>query len=209
MATSLVMVASSASAQKIVVSMKGPGAGNPFWAALQWGREEKAAELGVEVVDLAPPTESDVPAQIAQIEDQLVKGAAGIVLAPTDPNALGPVVIMIHGFTLGSLKPEGQMGCVVHYGDHGLTSEPHYAGQPHWRGHRWTDMGTDLRLSGEGWWPAGHIRIGHPEKDCADHHGTLRIKRIVQVASKRGWYRFVCRPGASPWPDDASAINIG
>ena len=91
-ATGLLMTVSSVSAQKIVVSMKGPGAGNPFWAAVQRGAEEKAAELGVEVVVLAPPTESDVPAQIAQIEDQLVKGAAGIVLAPTDPNALAPVV---------------------------------------------------------------------------------------------------------------------
>ena len=91
-ATGLLTTASSVSAQKIVVSMKGPGAGNPFWAAVQRGAEEKAAELGVEVVVLAPPTESDVPAQIAQIEDQLVKGAAGIVLAPTDPNALAPVV---------------------------------------------------------------------------------------------------------------------
>ncbi|MCY4445945.1 MAG: sugar ABC transporter substrate-binding protein [Rhodobacteraceae bacterium] len=90
--TAVVMTGSSVSAQKIVVSMKGPGAGNPFWAAVQRGAEEKAAELGVEVVVLAPPTESDVPAQIAQIEDQLVKGAAGIVLAPTDPNALAPVV---------------------------------------------------------------------------------------------------------------------
>lgn len=82
----------SASAQTIVVSMKGPGAGNPFWAAAQRGAEEKAAELGVEVVVLSPPTESDVPAQIAQLEDQLAKGVDGIVLAPTDPNALAPVV---------------------------------------------------------------------------------------------------------------------
>ena len=91
-AIGLFMVTTSVSAQKIVVSMKGPGAGNPFWAAVQRGAEEKAAELGVEVIVMAPPTESDVPAQIAQIEDQLVKGAAGIVLAPTDPNALAPVV---------------------------------------------------------------------------------------------------------------------
>ena len=89
---SAAMFAGSTAAQSIVVSMKGPGAGNPFWAAVQRGAEEKAAALGVEVVVLAPPTESDVPAQIAQIEDQLAKGVAGIVLAPTDPNALAPVV---------------------------------------------------------------------------------------------------------------------
>ena len=41
---------------------------------------------------LAPPAESDVQAQIAQIEDQIAKGVDGIALAPTDPNALAPVV---------------------------------------------------------------------------------------------------------------------
>lgn len=82
----------AASAQTIVLSMKGPGAGNPFWAAVEHGATERAAELGVELVVLSPPTESDVPAQIAQLEDQLAKGVNGIVLAPTDPNALAPVV---------------------------------------------------------------------------------------------------------------------
>jgi len=81
-----------ASAQSIVVDMKGPGAGNPFWAAVQRGAEAKGKELGVDVTVLAPPTESDVTAQIAQIEDQLAKGIKGLVLAPTDPNALAPVV---------------------------------------------------------------------------------------------------------------------
>ncbi len=85
-------LAVTASAETIVVGMKGPGAGNPFWAAVERGAREKGAELGVEVVVLAPPTESDVAAQIAQLEDQLAKGVDGIVLAPTDPNALAPVV---------------------------------------------------------------------------------------------------------------------
>ncbi len=86
------MVSLAAAQETIVVSMKGPGAGNPFWAAVQRGAEEKGVELGVKIVVLAPPTESDVPAQIAQLEDQLAKGVSGIVLAPTDPNALAPVV---------------------------------------------------------------------------------------------------------------------
>ncbi len=86
------MSAGAVSAQSIVVSMKGPGAGNPFWAAVQRGAEETGAELGVDVAVLAPPAETDVAAQIAQLEDQLAKGVDGIVLAPTDPNALAPVV---------------------------------------------------------------------------------------------------------------------
>ncbi|MCP4316618.1 MAG: sugar ABC transporter substrate-binding protein [Hyphomicrobiales bacterium] len=86
------VVSVASAADTIVVSMKGPGAGNPFWAAVQRGAEEKGKELGVNVVVLAPPTESDVAAQISQIEDQLAKGVKGIVIAPTDPNALAPVI---------------------------------------------------------------------------------------------------------------------
>jgi ribose transport system substrate-binding protein len=86
------MTSPPAAAQAILVDMKGPGAGNPFWAAVERGALEKGKELGLEVVVLAPPTESDVAAQIGQIEDQLVRGIKGLVLAPTDPNALTPVV---------------------------------------------------------------------------------------------------------------------
>jgi ribose transport system substrate-binding protein len=77
---------------KILVNMKGPGGGNPFWAAVEKGAVEAGQALGVQVTVLAPPTESDVPAQIAQIEDALAKGVDGIALAPTDPAALAPVV---------------------------------------------------------------------------------------------------------------------
>ncbi|MHB1103483.1 MAG: sugar ABC transporter substrate-binding protein [Devosia sp.] len=72
--------------------MKGPGAGNPFWAAVEAGAKAKGAELGVEVIVVAPPAESDVQAQITQIEDLIAQGVEGIALAPTDPNALAPVV---------------------------------------------------------------------------------------------------------------------
>jgi ribose transport system substrate-binding protein len=82
---------SSASAQ-YVLGMKGPGAGNPFWAAVEAGAKAKGEELGVEVIVVAPPAESDVQAQITQIEDLIAQGVEGIALAPTDPNALAPVV---------------------------------------------------------------------------------------------------------------------
>ncbi len=79
-------------ADKFLLDMKGPGAGNPFWAAVEAGAMEKGKELGVEVVVMSPPAESDVAAQIAQIEDMIAQGLDGIALAPTDPNALAPVV---------------------------------------------------------------------------------------------------------------------
>ncbi|MCB1487282.1 MAG: sugar ABC transporter substrate-binding protein, partial [Bauldia sp.] len=91
-ALAILTAAGGAHAETVLLSMKGPGAGNPFWAAVEAGAKEKAAELGVELVVLAPPTESDVQAQIAQVEDQLVKNIDAMAIAPTDPNALGPIV---------------------------------------------------------------------------------------------------------------------
>jgi ABC-type sugar transport system substrate-binding protein len=77
---------------KLFVNMKGPGAGNPFWAAVEQGAVEAGEAYAVDVTVLAPPTESDVTAQIAQIEDAVVQGAGGIAVAPTDPEALAPAI---------------------------------------------------------------------------------------------------------------------
>jgi ribose transport system substrate-binding protein len=82
----------AAHSETVLLSMKGPGSGNPFWAAVQAGAEEKAKELGVDLVVLAPPEESDVQSQISQVEDQLAKKIDALAIAPTDPNALAPVV---------------------------------------------------------------------------------------------------------------------
>jgi ribose transport system substrate-binding protein len=77
---------------RILVDMKGPGGGNPFWAAVEKGAVEAGQAQGVEVTVLAPPAESDVPSQIAQIEDAIAQGVDGIAIAPTDPAALAPVI---------------------------------------------------------------------------------------------------------------------
>lgn len=82
----------AAAGAKLFVNMKGPGAGNPFWAAVERGALEAGQAWGVDVTVLAPPAESDVAAQVAQMEDVVVQGAAGIALAPTDPAALAPKV---------------------------------------------------------------------------------------------------------------------
>jgi ABC-type sugar transport system substrate-binding protein len=85
-------MAIGAQAETYVLGMKGPGAGNPFWAAVEAGARAAGAEHGVEVIVVAPPQESDVQAQINQIEDLIAQKVSGIALAPTDPNALAPVV---------------------------------------------------------------------------------------------------------------------
>jgi len=75
---------------KILLSMKGPGAGNPFWAQVEKGAKDTAAALNVDLTVLAPPAETDVATQISQIEDQITKKVQAIVVAPTDQAGLNP-----------------------------------------------------------------------------------------------------------------------
>lgn len=82
----------AASAATYALSMKGPAAGNPYWAAVQQGAEAAGTKLGVKTVVVAPPAETEVQAQISQIEDLIAEKVDGIALAPTDPNALAAVV---------------------------------------------------------------------------------------------------------------------
>jgi len=88
----LLLTTAAVRAETVLVDMKGPGSGNPFWAAVEAGAKERAKELKVDVIVLAPPAESDIQSQISQIEDQLSKKIDAMALAPTDPNALKPVV---------------------------------------------------------------------------------------------------------------------
>ncbi len=92
LAAALMLSTAFAHAETVVVAMKGPGAGNPFWAAVEEGAREKAKEMGVDIVVVAPPQESDIQGQIALVEDQLAKNIDGLAIAPTDPNALAPVI---------------------------------------------------------------------------------------------------------------------
>jgi len=86
------MDAGDAADATLLIGMKGPGAGNPFWAAVEAGALQAGEDYGVTVNILAPPVESDVVSQINQIEDAIAAGVDGIALAPTDPAALAVVV---------------------------------------------------------------------------------------------------------------------
>ena len=80
----------AAKAYTLLLSMKGPGGGNPFWAEVEKGARETAQALGVKIVVLAPPAETDVATQISQLEDQITKKVSAIVVAPTDKVGLNP-----------------------------------------------------------------------------------------------------------------------
>lgn len=82
----------AAAADDYAMSMKGPAAGNPYWAAVEQGATASGKKLGVNAVVVAPPAETEVQAQVSQIEDLIAQKVKGIALAPTDPNALAAVV---------------------------------------------------------------------------------------------------------------------
>jgi len=74
----------------ILLSMKGPGATNSFWAAVEQGARTAAAANGVTLNVSAPPQETDVAAQIQQIEAAIALPVQVIIVAPTDVAALNP-----------------------------------------------------------------------------------------------------------------------
>jgi ribose transport system substrate-binding protein len=82
----------AAAGAKLFVNMKGPSAGNPFWALVEQGAMQAAADYGVDVTVVAPPAESDIPGQIALVEDNAAQGAAGMAIAVTDAVALNPAI---------------------------------------------------------------------------------------------------------------------
>ena len=82
----------AAAGAKLFVNMKGPSAGNPFWALVEQGAVQAGADYGVDVQVVAPSAESDIPGQIALIEDNAAQGAAGMAIAVTDAVALHPAI---------------------------------------------------------------------------------------------------------------------
>jgi ribose transport system substrate-binding protein len=82
----------AAAGATLYVNMKGPSAGNPFWALVEQGALQAGADYGVDVQVVAPPSESDIPGQIALVEDNAAQGAAGMAIAVTDAVALNPAI---------------------------------------------------------------------------------------------------------------------
>jgi ribose transport system substrate-binding protein len=82
----------AAAGAKLFVNMKGPSSGNPFWALVEQGAVQAGADYGVDVQVVAPSAESDIPGQIALIEDNTAQGAAGMAIAVTDAVALHPAI---------------------------------------------------------------------------------------------------------------------
>ena len=64
---------------------------HPYWDVVRLGMEEAARKLGVDATFFVPPTE-DIPKQIEILETWIAMGVDGISFAPSDPDAVIPVI---------------------------------------------------------------------------------------------------------------------
>ena len=67
---------------------------HPYWSNVEMGVRAAAKDLGLkddQVIFWVPPTE-DVAAQTQTMETYIAEGVTGIAIAPSDPNALEPVM---------------------------------------------------------------------------------------------------------------------
>jgi ribose transport system substrate-binding protein len=67
---------------------------HPYWSNVELGVRAAGEALGLaedQVIFFVPPKE-DVNAQIQTMETYIAQGATGIAIAPSDPNALEPVM---------------------------------------------------------------------------------------------------------------------
>ena len=75
-------------AMKIVVIGKSV---DPYWSNVEKGVDVAGKSLGVQTIFFVPPKE-DVAAQIQTMEAYIAQGVTGIAIAPSDPQALEPVM---------------------------------------------------------------------------------------------------------------------
>jgi ribose transport system substrate-binding protein len=65
---------------------------SPFWLAAQDGCEQAAEAAGAELVFGAGETEADIAGEISKVEDAMAQGVQALVVAPSAPDQLQPVL---------------------------------------------------------------------------------------------------------------------
>ncbi len=65
---------------------------NPFFVKMKEGAESQAKELGIKLNSYAGKIDGDVETQISAVESCIADGAKGILITPSDSEALVPVV---------------------------------------------------------------------------------------------------------------------
>ena len=74
--------------KQLAIAVIPKGATHEFWLSVKAGAERAGKELGVRIDWIGPEKEDDRSQQIALVENMILKGVDGIVLAPLDRKAL-------------------------------------------------------------------------------------------------------------------------
>lgn len=72
----------------LTVAVIPKGTSHEFWQSIHAGAEKAAQEVGVRVAWRGPLREDDRDSQVAEVENAIARGVAGIALAPLDDTAL-------------------------------------------------------------------------------------------------------------------------
>ena len=65
---------------------------NPFFVKMKQAAVKRASDLGIELLTFAGEYDGDTESQIAAVQTLLAAGATGILITPSDPVALTPVI---------------------------------------------------------------------------------------------------------------------
>jgi ribose transport system substrate-binding protein len=87
---SLVLAAcsSNSTSDRTTIAVIPKGTSHVFWQSIHAGAQKAATELGISIVWRGPLREDDRDSQVAEVENAVGRGVAGIVLAPLDDAAL-------------------------------------------------------------------------------------------------------------------------
>jgi ribose transport system substrate-binding protein len=87
---SLVLAACSgnSTSDRMTIAVIPKGTSHVFWQSIHAGAQKAATELGISIVWRGPLREDDRDSQVAEVENAVGRGVAGIVLAPLDDAAL-------------------------------------------------------------------------------------------------------------------------
>ncbi|CZF85911.1 sugar ABC transporter substrate-binding protein [Grimontia marina] len=81
-----------ASAEEVLIGLITKTNTNPFFVKMKEGAEAKANALDAKVSSFAGRFDGDTDSQVQAIENLVAAGATGILITPSDPQALAPVV---------------------------------------------------------------------------------------------------------------------
>ncbi len=89
---------SAAASGKTIIAVIPKGTMHEFWKSIHAGAVKASREFGVEIIWKGPQKEDNRDDQIKVVEDFIIRGVSGIVLAPLDDTALrAPVTDAVRG----------------------------------------------------------------------------------------------------------------